>query len=216
MNIVKTDLQLDMHKLLEWYTALKDIEEPVSKNDTIDYAKNYFEPGSSGYGWALHVFSAPSDVETVWWRNPDRKDDPMIRSKGRLTFKDGKTAVIGNEHLTKRRPICDGYMSEVLDMFPEAYRGVVWVMNPGFKFVEHIDYPQGETYRFHVVLQTNQKSMFKIQDDVVHMPADGYVWMVKTGTEMHTAWNHGDSDRVHIHWQMPIATWESYSQNLIS
>jgi hypothetical protein len=134
----------------------------------------------------------------------------MIRSKGRITFKDGTKCFIGNEHFTKRRWICNNYMAEVMDLFPEAYRGAVWSMKPGFRFVEHIDYPNNETFRIHVVLHTNPQAMFKMEDETVNMPEDGYLWMVNTGSEMHTAWNDGSTDRVHIHWQMPIDKWDYY------
>jgi hypothetical protein len=52
--------------------------------------------------------------------------------------------------------------------------------------------------------------MFKMEDETVNMPEDGYLWMVNTGSEMHTAWNDGSTDRVHIHWQMPIDKWDYY------
>jgi len=213
-GLIKTNGYIDLDRLRNWFEALRHYEYPTRKDDTIDYAKDYFEPGSKGYGWALHEFEKPDNVERIWWRNPDRKDDPMIRSKGRLFFKDGSKAFIGNEHFTKRREVCNGYMADVLAIFPEAYRGAVWAMHPGFKFVEHIDYPQEQTYRFHVVLYTNPNAMFKLSDEVVHMPADGHLWMVKTGSEKHTAWNYGETDRIHIHWQMPIETWDKYISGL--
>lgn len=211
---IRTNLTIDLSRLRDWFESLRHAEYPSRKDDTIDYAKDYFEPGSEGYGWALHVFEEPEGVERVWWRHPSRKDDPMIRSKGRIFFENGTNCFIGNEHFTERHYICNGYMSEVLDMFPEAYRGAVWAMQPGFKFVEHIDFPQEETYRFHIVLYTNPDAMFKLGESVVHMPADGQVWMVATGSEMHTAWNYGNTDRIHIHWQMPIETWDTYLAKL--
>lgn len=215
-GLVRTDMQLDLDRLRDWFEALRYYEYPTKKDDTIDYAKDYFEPGSRGYGWALHVFEEPENTESVWWRTPSRKDDPMIRSKGKITFKDGTKCHIGNEHFTKRREACNGYMAEVMNLFPEAYRATVWAMCQGFKFVEHIDYPQEQTYRMHVVLYTNPEAMFKLGDEVVHMPADGHIWMVRTGSEMHTAWNNGPTDRIHVHWQMPIETWDIYLESMVS
>lgn len=213
-GLVKTACRLNLDGLLEWYENVQNMEDPVHKDTHNDYAKDYFEAGSSGYGWSLHEFGAPEGMDRVWWRNSATKTDPMIRSKGRIFFKNGDKCFIGNEHFTKRRAICNGYMASILDSFPEAYRGAIWAMNPGFQFVEHIDYPNNETYRFHIVLETNPMAKFKLGDETVHMPADGCIWMVNTGSEMHTAWNYGEEDRVHIHWQMPIGTWDKYLDHL--
>lgn len=209
-GLIKTSRNIDLYLLLKWYHVLQTREDSVHKDTNIDYAKDYLVPGSTGYGWSLHEFGESEDMDKVWWRNPNRKSDPMIRSKGRISFNDGSKCFIGNEHFTKRRWICNDYMAEVLDMFPEAYRGAVWAMNPGFRFVEHIDYPNNETFRIHIVLYTNPQSLFKLGDETVHMPADGHLWMVNTGSEMHTAWNDGETDRIHIHWQMPIDKWDHY------
>lgn len=213
-GIHKTKMQINLLRLRDWYEALGEYEYPTHKDDSIDYAKDYFEPGSRGYGWSLHSFERPVEAKQVRWVNIGSKDDPMIRSKGRIFFKDGTKCFIGNEHFTKRRGICDGYMNEILDEFPEAYRGVVWSMQSGFKFVEHTDYPKEETFRIHVVLYTNPDAMFKISDQVVHMKDDGYLWMVNTGCEMHTAWNYGETDRIHVHWQMPITVYDKYMEKL--
>lgn len=213
-GFVKTGYRIDIDDLQDWYLNLRETVASVQKDTTFDYAKDYFVEGSAGYGWALHEFADPEGVERVWWRNPDTKSDPMIRSKGRITFENGDKCFIGNEHFTQRTSNCDGYMGTILDKFPEAYRGAVWAMKPGFKFVEHIDYPNNETYRIHVVLDTNPKAMFKFGEQVRNMPADGYLWMVNTGDVIHTAWNYGDTDRAHIHWQMPIESWDHYLNKL--
>jgi len=205
---IKTKIFVDAFLLRQWWDLAFIQEKVITKSYEDDYASKYFEKGSVGYGVSLHTFFPPAEAD-IEQQRPDAVADPMIRSKGIIRTADSWRHICNSDYIL-RTDACMGYIASVLDHFPEAYRGAVWAMKSGFKFVPHIDFPNEETYRMHIVLQTNPWALFKIDNDEFHMPADGSIWMINTGEYEHTAWNYGDSDRVHIHWQMPINTWDKY------
>lgn len=200
---------VDRHHLMQWWESELIQNSVITKSYTDDYASKYFEEGSVGYGVSLHTFFPPAEAD-IEQQTPDAVADPMIRSKGIIRTA-GSWRHICNSDYTLRTDACTGYIAQILDKFPEAYRGALWGMRPGFKFASHIDFPNNTTYRMHIVLLTNPWALFKIGDDEFHMPDDGCIWMINTGDYEHTAWNRGDSDRIHIHWQMPIDTWDKYA-----
>jgi hypothetical protein len=204
---VQTAMKFNYSRLLAWWLVT---DEPrIIKGSTDDYANKYIEPGSVGYGFSLHTFFPPAEAD-IEQQRPDAVADPMIRSKGIIRNAGGWRHICNSDYTLRRDNVCTGHMEEILDRFPEAYRGAVWAMKPGFKFVSHIDFPNNETYRMHIVLQTNPKAFFQIGEETFHMPTSNRIWMINTGDHIHTAWNGGGIDRIHIHWQMPIDTWDKY------
>ena len=208
---VKTNIKVDLINLRCWYDWLNLGEKPIHKSWETDYGSDYFEEGSEGFGWSLHGFEEGPSYQSVEWKDEETANHPMLRSKGIIKFGDDDWIHICNTHYTQRRDIVkDNYMGEILDFFEGSYRGVVWAIRPGFKFVPHIDYPNRDTYRMHIPLHTNSDSGFQIGEEEFHMPADGYVWMINTGSHIHTAWNEGSSSRIHIHWQMPPESFDTF------
>jgi hypothetical protein len=207
----KTEIRIDVASLTSWVAyAGNHHGVVVYKSWEDDYAADYFEKGSKGAGFALHTVFSPPEGTEYEFKDPDTVEDPMIRSKGIIRTGTHWRHVCNSDY-TLRLPVCEGYMKRILDYFPEAYRGAIWDMSPGFKFIPHVDFPNGDTYRMHIVLWTNKQAMFKIGGDEFHMPADGHLWMINTGDHEHTAWNFGETNRCHIHWQMPMETWDKYA-----
>ena len=194
---VKTNIKVNLSRLRGWYYRLGKKEKPIHKTWETDYGSDYFEKGSEGYGWALHGFEVGAPHEEVEWKKEETANHPMLRSRGIIKFGDNDWVHICNKHYTKRRGIAkDNYMGDILDFFHGGYRGAVWGIKPGFKFVTHIDYPNNDTYRIHIPLYTNTDAWFQVGEEKFHMPADGYAWMIKTGDHEHTAWNDGGNDRI--------------------
>lgn len=213
---VKTDIRVDLSQLRAWYEWLLEKENPVKKSWKTDYGSDYFEAGSEGFGWSLHDFEMDSAYHRVEWEDPQTINDPMLRSKGTITFEDGHSIPVCNRHYTKQRDIVkDNYAGKILDFFGGSYRGIVWAIKPSFKFVPHVDFPRNDTYRVHIPIHTNNHSFFEIGGEKFNIPADGYVWLINTGDHEHTAWNYGTESRVHLYLQMPLATFDQFSETSV-
>jgi hypothetical protein len=107
--------------------------------------------------------------------------------------------------------LCTGYCRTIMETFPESYYCCVIGLSEGFEYPAHVDTPV-DSYRMHIVLKTNPDAEFDMEGEKFHLPADGYVYMLATGTYKHTAWNRGDTERLHLTWEMPISTYRKYQR----
>jgi len=71
-------------------------------------------------------------------------------------------------------------------------------ISPGGRIFPHADTTAHAEYydRFHIVIASNDKSMFRAGDEIVNMRA-GDVWWFDNSIE-HEVRNDGDSDRIHL------------------
>lgn len=71
-------------------------------------------------------------------------------------------------------------------------------VRPGGKIHPHADTPEHANYydRFHLVLETNEKALFRAEDEMVQMRT-GDLWWFQNAVE-HEVRNEGDTDRVHL------------------
>ena len=69
---------------------------------------------------------------------------------------------------------------------------------PGGRIFPHADTPVHAEYydRFHIVLESNEHTLFKAGDETVHMRT-GEVWWFDN-TQMHEVINQGETDRIHL------------------
>ena len=74
-----------------------------------------------------------------------------------------------------------------------VYRARVMRMKPKTCYTYHQDY----TKRFHIPLITNENCFMLIENEAIHLPADGSYYIVDT-TKKHTAINASLEDRIHI------------------
>ena len=109
--------------------------------------------------------------------------------------------------------LCIGYCRTILNAFPESYYSCVIGLSKKFKYPTHVDTPAG-SYRMHVVIETTPDAGFDMDGEQFNLPADGYVYMLATGTYEHTAWNHSDAERLHLTWEMPADTYGKYRRRL--
>lgn len=54
-----------------------------------------------------------------------------------------------------------------------------------------------KTDRLHIPIQTNEKCLFTVSDETIHMQK-GHVWEINNSTKTHSVVNNGDSDRIHL------------------
>lgn len=114
----------------------------------------------------------------------------------RYIAKEEYTTNMPHDHLGARECF-KGYGLEVIKNFPiPAYDIQVAIHTPNTKLPPHQDSP--EKFRFHIPILTNPEAKFIIDGHTVHLPADGWVYIVNT-TYMHHTENLGTTDRVHIY-----------------
>ncbi len=75
------------------------------------------------------------------------------------------------------------------------YQGRVLIAKPGC----HIPLHNDGAFRLtlHVPIETNSDSYFNVNDQKVHMPADGSSYLLNTRL-MHEVFNQGHEDRIHV------------------
>lgn len=90
-----------------------------------------------------------------------------------------------------------GYAREIIDSMPAGPHDIqVAIHTPGTKLPEHQDLP--DKLRFHIPIYTEESARFHINGQDLHIPADGWVYLVNT-SYLHSTDNQGLKDRVHIY-----------------
>ena len=107
---------------------------------------------------------------------------------------------VSSKQYTQKTEIFDQCLEPILETFPSAFRMAMVGLEGNSGFQWHIDPPKCNV-RFTLPVFTNPESYFFIEDQKVHFPADGHVWMIDTN-KRHRAVNQGNDFRLHIHWEM--------------
>lgn len=98
--------------------------------------------------------------------------------------------------LTEARPLIMGLMSRVGG--ERLGRCMINKIAPGGRIYPHADTPVHADYysRFHIVLESNDQSMFRAGDEIVNM-RQGEIWWFDNKQE-HEVQNNGSNDRIHL------------------
>ena len=98
--------------------------------------------------------------------------------------------------LPEARPLIFWLMSRVAG--ERLGRCMINNVHPGGQIYPHADTPAHAEYysRYHIVLQSNDQSMFRCGDEVVNM-RQGEIWYFNNKLE-HAVENNGDTDRIHL------------------
>jgi hypothetical protein len=98
--------------------------------------------------------------------------------------------------LAEARPLIMWLMSRVAG--ERLGRCMINKIAPGGRIYPHADTPSHAEYysRFHIVLQSNDRSHFRAGDEAVNMAA-GEIWWFDNKQE-HEVWNEGTTDRIHL------------------
>lgn len=179
--IKKTKTKIDLKRLKKWYLEIQEQPEYGSWRD--ENGSIYLQKGSEYFGWS--VLKHPD--------NRPRVNGPVLRKRYPGIF---------NTDFKEKGSIFYGYCEEILNQFPMAFRASLIGLYPGFKYLPHTDYPEN-SFRMHIAIETNSNCQFQIEDQLIHIPADSYIYIIKTNL-VHSAWNFGDTPRVHLTWQMPL------------
>jgi hypothetical protein len=90
-----------------------------------------------------------------------------------------------------------GYAREIIDSMPCGPHDIqVAIHTPGTQLPSHQDLP--DNFRFHIPIETHSDATFTIEGKEIHIPADGWVYLVNT-SKLHSTNNKSNIDRVHIY-----------------
>jgi len=196
MHVIRTNIKVDLDKLLGIYLQLKTKHEERIIDSEIDQKRYQYTcfPGGRAYGMRFQGTAAFS-----------KQDEERIIS-------DGKTVTEMDHLFTERNEKCVSYLNDILDFFVGARRGSFLTLGSGFRYKPHVDRPR-DVYRLHVVLTTNPYSYMAYENgELYHIPNDGHVWMTRINVK-HSAWNMGDTPRTHFMVKMPEDTWNHYANH---
>jgi quercetin dioxygenase-like cupin family protein len=133
-------------------------------------------------------------------------DDILLRFNDLTPYAGGDASPIVDEHesinfpafaaLPQARPLIFDLMARVQG--ERLGRCMITRVPPGGRITPHADGGSHAAYyeRYHIVLQSNPKSMFRCGADWVNMQA-GDVWWFDNGIE-HEVVNDGECDRIHL------------------
>lgn len=180
----QTGIQVDVERLKGAYIELNERYGDQTAFRTGNDQRSEVAPTSRLAGWG--------------WRLYDQ-DESVKESHEDFSF------LVPNAY-------CYGYIREILEFFPRAFKPTLWTMPPGFLYNYHVDVPE-DSYRMHIAIDTNGGCTHVWKDEKgeheYHIPSDGSVWIIRTDV-LHTAKNDGTTNRTHLYWRMPIETIGEY------
>jgi hypothetical protein len=192
--IVRRWFPVDMDKLLAWHNDLMR-----------DYGDWVWKYGDHNFMWKYDANEKTGNLlkdDTAWimltWGDDTKGPVPWMRyiAKPEFNSKMPRNTKMFNEGLGARECL-SGYGLELLEKMPAAPHDVqVAIHTPGTKLPEHQDGP--DKFRFHIPILTNSDARFVINGQDIHLPADGWCYLVNT-TYLHSTDNKGNTDRVHIY-----------------
>lgn len=192
---VKTDFTIDLNELRHFF-----------KSHVSSLTKTYQGIKDNHGGWSIQ--SNTGEVADGWQTGSyvfDQTETGLVMNKER--FKE--MFPYGNKFVTPTK-LCQGIMENLIkDQLP-AYNFIpkrtrFAELEANSQDIWHIDTPDappGGAWRGHIVLYTNDDSVFcwKTEDGNIvsfHIPADGHLYLVRVDIE-HTVMNYGLTNRVHL------------------
>jgi hypothetical protein len=189
---VKKWFQCDQEKLIEWYKS---------------FIKDY-----SDWKWTYGVHKDqwqydPQDKignfikeDTAWimltWGDDQKGPVPWLRYIAKPEYTSQMPKNLNKEDLGARECF-KGYAREIIDSMPCRPHDIqVAIHTPGTQLPPHQDLP--DNFRFHIPVLTHPDATFIIEGKEIHIPADGWCYLVNT-SKLHSTNNRSDIDRVHIY-----------------
>lgn len=197
--IIKKWFKVDQKRIVDWY-------EDLLKN----YKDWKWEYGKHNYMWNydpnknLGQFMQP---DTSWimltWGDDTKGPVPWLRTVTKDEHNAKMPKNINNPSLVSipeglgARECFTGYAREIIENMPGGPNDIqVAIHTPGTSLPQHQDMP--DKLRFHIPIYTDERARFVIDGVDLHLPADGWCYLVNT-SYLHYVKNNSDIDRVHIY-----------------
>lgn len=186
--LIKRWIPIDQEKIVEWYYDLIQ-----------DYDDWRWEYGRHKYMWKFDPQEKIGEYfqeDTSWlmltWGDNTQGPVPWLRTITKPEF----NQQMPGDRLSPRECF-KGYAFDIIENLPAMASDVqVAIHTPGTKLPQHQDSP--ERLRFHIPVITDPDARFIIDGKDVHLPADGWIYIVNT-TYPHYVHNQSDITRIHIY-----------------
>jgi hypothetical protein len=199
--LVKRWLPVDTTRLIDWYNDLVSEyqswiwtygkHKEMWKYDVNEKLGEHLKPDT---GWLMLTWGDNTEGPVPWLR----------------TIAKDEYAVPMPKYDLSPRKCFTGYALDFIKSFPVQATDIqVAIHSPGTKLPQHQDEP--DCFRFHIPIITHPDARFIINGHDIHLPADGWVYLVNTSYP-HETINNSEIDRVHIYGNVP--TVDILSQNL--
>jgi hypothetical protein len=190
--IIKRWFKIDQNKILDWYYQTKN-----------QYSDWFWVYGKHKDMWKYD----PNDLtgnglkeDTSWlmltWGNNKKGPVPWLRFIAKPEY-DSNMPKNNKDEPLGARECCTGYALEIFNTMPCPPHDIqIAVHSPGTALPQHQD--KQDKFRFHIPIITHIDSRFIINGENIHLPADGWCYLVNT-SYLHSTENHSNIDRVHIY-----------------
>jgi len=190
--IIKKWFPVDQQKILDWYYQTKK-----------DFSNWFWTYGKHKDMWKYDANKLTGNglqEDTSWlmltWGNDTKGPVPWLRFIAKPEYDAVMPKNINNESLGARE-CCTGYALEIFKTMPCAPHDIqIAVHSAGTKLPPHQD--GHDKFRFHIPIITNKDARFIINNYNLHLPADGWCYLVNT-TYLHSTENNSSEDRIHIY-----------------
>lgn len=199
--LIKRWLPVDTKRLQEWYAELLERygdwkweygrHKYMWKYDPQEKIGEYFQPDTA---WIMMTWGKDVKGPVPWLRTitKDEYNSPMPKDE------------------SSYRECFFGYAKEIITQFPiPAGEIQVAIHTPGTRLPQHQDSP--DKLRFHIPIHTHEDARFVINGHDIHIPADGWAYLVNT-SYLHETNNKSNIDRVHVYGN--VYTSDVFSLNL--
>jgi len=197
--LIKRWIKIDQDKIQQWYADLlvnyEDWKWSYGKHkgmwkyDPQELIGNHMKDDTS---WIMLTWGDDTKGPVPWLRYIAKSEYDTYMPRN-IDFEE--FGVVDNQ--LGARECFTGYAREIINNMPAGPHDIqVAIHTPGTKLPQHQDMP--DKLRFHIPIQTNEKARFIINGHDVHIPADGWVYLVNTSYLHHTD-NQSNTDRVHIY-----------------
>ena len=188
---IKPWFQIDLKRLLEWYS---DLESNYQECKFV-YGENkqvWTEQIDDPTGRTGHIMPPESFWYVLTFAGNQKGALPPIAKNVTDEYKEQWT----DKELNPRYCF-NGYGLDIIKQMPARVRKIqISSHAPGHQLILHQD--STDNIRFHIALKTNEHCWWEIAGERVHIPADGWVYLVNTSLP-HRVYNLGDSERVHLY-----------------
>jgi len=199
--LIKKWFRYDQTLLKEWYNDL-----------LLNYDDWKWKYGEHKYMWKYDPLSqlgndAHLENDTSWimltWGDNKVGPVPWLRTLVKDEYNAAMPRNTSESKLVKEpeslgaRECFYGYAKQVIEEMSCGPHDIqVAIHTPNTKLPQHQDTP--DKLRFHMPIITNTDARFIINGNDIHLPADGWCYLVNT-SYLHSTHNKGNTDRVHIY-----------------
>lgn len=190
--IIKPWFKIDLERLRSWWDKTR-----------VDYQDWIWTYSKHKYMWKYdpnEQLGKFMQDDTSWlmltWGDNTKGPVPWLRYVAKPEY-DTRMPTNNEQEGLGARECCNGYMLEILNSMPAPPHDVqIAIHSPGTKLTPHQD--GHDKFRFHIPIYTDKHSRFIINDQDIHLPADGWCYLVNT-TYLHSTDNKSDIDRIHVY-----------------